>query len=48
MYTLLTIVLSLWLVAVIGHVGGNFMHILLLVALMIVIAHLVSKRHGSI
>jgi len=40
------IVLILWLLGFIGHIGGNLIHILIVVAVIILIFNLVSGRRS--
>jgi len=44
MWTILVILLGLWLLGYIGQVGGGFIHLLLFVAVIVVIYHLVTRR----
>lgn len=44
MWTILLILLGLWLLGYIGQVGGGFIHLLLFVAVIVVIYHLVTRR----
>lgn len=44
LWTILVVVLVLWLLGFIGEVGGNLVHILLVVALVVLIFQLVSGR----
>jgi hypothetical protein len=41
------ILLILWLFGFIGHVGGNLIHILLVVALIVLIYNLLTGRRGG-
>jgi hypothetical protein len=41
------ILVILWLLGFIGHFGGNLIHILIVVAVIILIYNLVSGRRGS-
>lgn len=43
-WTILVILLGLWLLGYIGQAGGGFIHLLLFVALIVVVYHLVSRR----
>jgi hypothetical protein len=42
--TIAGIIVILWLLGFIGHVGGAFIHLLLVVALIIIIVRLVQGR----
>ena len=44
LWTILVILLGLWLLGLIGQVGGGFIHLLLFVAVIVVIYHLVTRR----
>ncbi len=44
LWTILVILLVLWLLGFIGHVGGGLIHLLLVVALIIFIINIVSGR----
>ena len=44
LWTILVILLGLWLLGYIGQVGGGFIHLLLFVALIVIIYHLVTRR----
>jgi hypothetical protein len=48
MYTLLTIFLVLWLVGFVSHIGGGFIHVLLLVAGVLFFVQLFSGRRGTV
>jgi len=44
MYTLLSILLVLWLVGLVAHVGGNFIHLLLVVCVVLFAVQLLTGR----
>jgi hypothetical protein len=44
LYTLLSLILVLWLVGFLAHFGGSFIHLLLLVAGVLFIVQLLSGR----
>ena len=46
LWTILVIVLVLWLLGLIGSVGGGFIHLLLLVAWVILVVELLSGRRA--
>lgn len=43
-WTILVILLVLWLVGFLGHIGGSMIHILLVLAAIVVVYNLVSRR----
>ena len=43
-YTIVVILVVLWLLGFIGHVGGGLIHLLLVIALIVFIANLVMGR----
>ena len=46
LWTVLVILLILWLLGLVSHVGGNFIHILLIVALIVLIYNVVIGRRA--
>ena len=46
LWTIIVILEILWLVGFIGHFGGNLIHILIVVAVIVLIYNLVSGRRG--
>ncbi len=44
LWTILVILLVLWLLGLIGHVGGGLIHLLLVVAAIVLVINLVSGR----
>lgn len=46
LWTILVILLILWLLGFIGHFGGGWIHILIVIAVIILIFNLVSGRRG--
>ncbi len=44
LWTILVILLVLWLLGLIAHIGGGLIHLLLVIALIIFIINLVSGR----
>jgi len=44
LWTILVIILILWLVGFLAQVGGGFVHLLLLVALIVLILQMVTGR----
>jgi hypothetical protein len=48
LWTILAIVLVLWLLGLIGNIGGGLIHLLLVVAAVILIIQLVTGRRSVI
>jgi hypothetical protein len=48
LWTILAILLVLWLLGVIGSVGGAFIHLLLVLAIVVFIAQLLTSRSSSV
>jgi hypothetical protein len=46
LWTILVVLLVLWLLGFIGHVGGGLIHILLVVAAIVLVINLVSGRQA--
>ena len=46
LWTIVVILLILWLLGFLGHIGGNLIHALVVVAVIILIYNLVSGRRG--
>jgi len=46
LWTILVILLVLWAIGVIGHIGGGLIHLLLIVAAIALVFNLVSGRRG--
>jgi hypothetical protein len=46
LWTILVILVVLWLLGFVSHVGGNLIHILLVVALIVLIYNVVSGRRA--
>jgi len=46
LWTILVILLVLWLVGFLGNIGGGVIHLLLVVALVVFIINLVSGRRA--
>ena len=46
LWTILVILLVLWLVGFLGNVGGGLVHLLLVIALVVFIINLVSGRRA--
>lgn len=48
LWTILVIVLVLWLLGFSFHIGGGLIHILLVVALVVLVINLISGRRGGL
>jgi hypothetical protein len=48
LYAILVILVVLWLAGLLVHVGGNLIHLLLLIALIVFIADLVMRRRRDL
>ena len=46
LYTIMVILLILWLLGFLTHVGGSLIHLLLVVAVIVLIVNLVRGRRG--
>ena len=46
LYTIAVILVVLWLLGFIAHIGGGLIHLLLVIAVIVVIINLVSGRRG--
>lgn len=46
LWTILAMILVLWLLGVIGNVGGGLIHLLLLVAAVVLIAQILTGRRA--
>jgi len=46
LWTILVILLLLWLVGFFGHIGGGMIHILLVMAVAILVFNLMSRRRA--
>lgn len=44
LWTILVVLLVLWLLGLVAHIGGAFIHLLLVVALVVFIINLLSGR----
>jgi len=44
LWTILVILLVLWLLGVIAHVGGGLIHLLLVLALIVIVYRLITGR----
>jgi K+-transporting ATPase A subunit len=48
LWTILLILLVLWLLGVIGSIGGGFIHLLLVLAIVVFVAQLLTSRNSSV
>ncbi len=48
LYTIIAILVVLWLVGLLGHIGGGLIHVLLVVAAIVFIFNLLSGRRAAI
>ncbi len=48
LWTILVIILVLWLLGFIGHVGGGLIHLLLVIAAIVLVINLLSGRRGPV
>lgn len=46
LWTIIVILLVLWLLGFIGHFGGGWIHILIVIAVIILIFNVLSGRRG--
>jgi len=47
LFTLAVILMALWLIGMATHIAGAFIHILILIAAIMLIAHFFGGRHKS-
>lgn len=47
LWTALIVILVLWLLGFIGEIGGGFIHLLLVIALVVLIFQLISGRRKA-
>jgi hypothetical protein len=47
LWTIITILAVLWLLGMIGNVGGGLIHLLLVVAVVVFLFNMISGRRGS-
>ena len=48
LYTIVGILIVLWLLGFIGHIGGGLIHILLVVALIVFIYNMITGRRSGV
>ena len=46
LWTIMVILLGLWLLGFIGHVGGGLIHLLLVIAVIVLVINLVTGRRA--
>jgi hypothetical protein len=46
LYTIIVVLVVLWLLGLLAHIGGGLIHLLLVVALVVFIWNLVTGRRG--
>lgn len=46
-YTIISILVVLWLIGLIAHIGGSLIHTLLVIALVVFIFNLVTGRRAT-
>ena len=46
LWTIIVILLVLWLLGLLVHVGGSFIHLLLVIAVIVLIVNLLRGRRG--
>ncbi len=47
-WTIIGVLLVLWLLGLIGNIGGGLIHLLLVIAVIVFIYDLITKRRGRI
>jgi hypothetical protein len=45
-YTIVVILVVLWLIGLLAHIGGGLIHLLLVIALIVFIWNLITGRRG--
>ena len=48
MYTIIAVLVVLWLLGFIGQVGGGLIHLLLVAAAVVFIYNLITSRHSTV
>lgn len=48
LYTVAVVLLVLWLLGLIGHIGGGLIHLLLVVALIVFIYNMIVGRRSKV
>lgn len=47
LWTIVVVLGILWLFGYLGHVGGNFIHLVLVIAVIVLVINLLTGRRGS-
>ena len=47
-WTIIGILLVLWLLGLIGNIGGGLIHLLLVIAVIVFVYDLITKRRGRV
>lgn len=48
LWTIIAILVVLWLLGLIGHIGGGLIHLLLVIAAVVLIFQLISGRRAAV
>lgn len=48
LYTVVVVLLVLWLLGLVGHIGGGLIHLLLVVALIVFIYNMITGRRRGV
>jgi Family of unknown function (DUF5670) len=48
LWTIIGILFVLWLLGMVGHVGGGLIHLLLVIAVVVFLFNLLTGRRGSV
>jgi len=48
LYTIISVLVVLWLLGFVGHIGGGLIHVLLVVALCLFVFNLLAGRRAGI
>jgi hypothetical protein len=44
LWTIIVVLFALWLIGFVGHIGGNLIHTLLVIALVVFIVNMLTRR----
>jgi hypothetical protein len=47
LWTVCVVLLILWLAGLLGHIGGNLIHTILVVAVIVLVINLLTGRRGA-
>lgn len=47
-YTLISLLILFWVVGLVAHIGGSFIHTLLVLALIVFVFNLIAGRRASV